>query len=50
MSPGGQILIFRKVQSCCSWFRYWRKKNNLEPLVIINGNKTGWNKWDKGKN
>lgn len=23
---------------------------NLEPLVIINGNKTGWNKGDKGKN
>jgi hypothetical protein len=27
-----------------------KKENNLEPLVIINGNKTGWNKGDKVKN
>lgn len=39
MSLGGQILTFRTVQSCYSWFRYWRKKNNLEPSVVINGNK-----------
>jgi hypothetical protein len=50
ISLGGQILTFRTVQSCCSWFKYWKKKNNVEPLVIINGNKSGWNKGDKGKN
>jgi len=26
MSLCGQILIFRTVKSCCSWFRCWRKK------------------------